>query len=53
MWLVATTGVVWPRDIWDLVNYIEEMLQVGAPMSMSLHGLQASLVLLEQVGRGS
>ena len=50
MWLVATTGVVWPRDIRDLVNYIEEMLQVGAPMS--LHGeLQASLVLLEQVGR--
>ena len=38
------------RDIRDLVNYIEEMLQVGAPMS--LHGeLQASLVLLEQVGR--
>ena len=50
MWLVASTGVVWPRDIRDLVNYIEEMLQVGAPMS--LHGeLQASLVLLEQVGR--
>ena len=50
MWLVANAGVVWPRDISDLVNYIEEMLKVGAPIS--LHGeLQASLVLLEQVGR--
>ena len=43
IWLVASTGVVWPRDIRDLVYYIEEMLQVGAPMS--LHGeLHASLV---------
>ena len=50
MWLVAYAGVVWPRDISDLVNYVEEMLKVGAPIS--LHGeLQASLVLLEQVGR--
>ena len=50
MWLVAAVGAVWPRDIRDLVNYVEEMLQVGAPMS--LHGeLQASLSLLEQVGR--
>ena len=50
MWLIASAGVVWPRDIRDLVNYVEELLQVGAPMS--LHGeLQAALVLMEQVGR--
>ena len=48
MRLVAYAGVVWPRDISDFVNYVEEMLKVGAPIS--LHGeLQASLVLLEQV----
>ena len=50
MWLIAFAGVVWPREISDLVNYVEEMLKVGAPIS--LHGeLRASLVLLEQVGR--
>ena len=50
MWLVAYAGVVWPRDISDLVNYVGEMLKVGAPVS--LHGeLQASLVMLEQIGR--
>ena len=50
MWLIAFAGVVWPREISDLVNYVEEMLKVGA--RISLHGeLQAPLVLLEQVGR--
>ena len=50
MWLVAFSGVVWPRDISDLVNYVEDMLKVGAPISLHCE-LQASLVLLEQVGR--
>ena len=48
MWLVAAAGVVWPRDIRDLVNYVEEMLQVGAPMS--LHGRVTSFIVV--VGAG-
>ena len=32
MWLIASAGVVWPRDIRDLVNY------VGAPSCIGSHG---------------
>lgn len=46
MWLIASAGVVCPREIRDLVNFVEEMLP------MSLHGeLQAALELLKQVGK--
>eukprot|EP00435_Cladocopium_sp_Y103_P016219 s4687_g4.t1 len=50
MWLIAYAGVVWPRSLADLVNYVEECVQVGC--SLSIHTeLQASLVLLERSGR--
>ena len=50
LWLVAYAGVVWPRSLADLVNYVEECIHVGCPISIHSE-LQAALVLLERAGR--
>ena len=50
LWLVAYAGVLWPRSVADLVNYIEECIQFGCALSIHTE-LQASLVLLERCGR--
>ena len=50
LWLVAYAGVVWPRSLADLVNYVEECIQVGCAITLHTE-LQAALVLLERTGR--
>lgn len=49
-WLVAYAGILWPRSVADLVNYIEECIHFGCALSIHTE-LQASLVLLERCGR--
>ena len=49
-WLIATYGVVWPKDTSQLVNYVEELIDFGCAVSFP-DELMASLSLLEQVGK--
>ena len=49
-WLVATYGVVWPKEASQLVNYVEELIDYGCAVSFP-DELMAALSLLEQVGK--
>ena len=49
-WLNATYGVVWPKDATQVVNFIEELIDYGCPVSYP-NELLAALSLLEQVGK--
>ena len=49
-WLVAYAGILWPRSVADLVNYIEECIHFGCALPIHTE-LQASRVLLERCGR--
>ena len=49
-WLNATYGVVWPKDATQVVNFIEELIDYGCPVSYP-NELLAVLSLLEQVGK--
>lgn len=49
-WMVATYGLVWPKDSTFVINYIEELIDFGCPISFPGE-LMAALSLLEQVGK--
>ena len=49
-WLNAPYGVVWPKDATQVVNFIEELIDYGCPVSYP-NELLAALSLLEQVGK--
>eukprot|EP00435_Cladocopium_sp_Y103_P064036 s303_g25.t1 len=49
-WLVATYGLVWPKDVSHIISFIEELIDLGCPISYPGE-LMAALSLLEQVGK--
>ena len=49
-WLLATYGLVWPKDVSHVVNFVEELIDYGCPISFPSE-LMAALSLLEQVGK--
>ena len=48
-WLIACRGYVWPKEVKDLIDYIEERVSQGCGKSVPTT-FQAALTVLEDVG---
>ena len=49
-WLIAYNGQCWPKDLGDVIAYVEENIENGCGISFPSE-FQAAFVLLEQTGR--
>ena len=49
-WMIATYGLVWPKNVTQVINVVEELIDFGCPVSFAGEFV-AALTLLEQVGK--
>ena len=49
-WLIATYGLVWPKNLSQVINFMEELIEFGCPVSFPGEFF-AAFALLEQVGK--
>ena len=49
-WMIATYGLVWPKNVTQVINFVEELIDFGCPISFPGEFV-AALTLLEQVGK--